>query len=115
VDTSDAHGTARTAGWATLAIGATLVLAPRTGRWSGLDDPRTARAVGAADLALVPGLLAGRPRWPWAAARAGLNLVQTVVVLRRGRGLAAWTTAASLVALAVLDGRAAATLRAAGE
>ena len=34
------------------------------------------RLLGAADLVLVPGLLAGRPRWPWMAARAALNLAQ---------------------------------------
>jgi hypothetical protein len=40
----------------------------------GLADPRGLREIALADLVLVPGLLAGRPRWPWLAGRAALNV-----------------------------------------
>ena len=33
---------------------------------------------------LVPGLLLGRPRWPWLAARAALNVPMAAYVLHRG-------------------------------
>ena len=65
------------AGVVTIAIGAALTLAPTlTTATLGLGNQRgQARAIGLADLALGPGLLAGRPRWPWMAARAALNMV----------------------------------------
>lgn len=65
-------------GGITLAAGALLVAAPRLVTSSyGLEGEETAvRLVGLADLALVPGLLAGRPRWPWMIARAAVNLAQ---------------------------------------
>jgi len=65
------------AGVVTVAIGAALALWPaRTAAALGLGSRRgQARAIGLADLALGPGLLLGRPRWPWMAARAALNLV----------------------------------------
>ena len=62
----------------TLVAGAVLVAAPgRVSRPLGLDgqDPAL-RLVGASDLVLVPGLLRGRPRWPWMFGRAALNLAQ---------------------------------------
>jgi hypothetical protein len=64
------------AGWVTLAIGAGLVAAPgRVSGQLGLHGREPAvRALGVADLVLVPGLLRGRPRWPWMAARAALNI-----------------------------------------
>lgn len=40
------------------------------------DQDRAVRLVGMADLVLVPGLLGGRPRWPWMVGRAALNLGQ---------------------------------------
>lgn len=63
-------------GWVTLGAGAALVAAPgRVSRPLGLDGQDTAlRAIGLSDLVLVPGLLRGRPRWPWMAGRAALNL-----------------------------------------
>jgi hypothetical protein len=62
-------------GVVTTGIGVVLLAAPnRAGPLMGVDDPRAARLVGLADLALVPGLLRGRPRWPWLAARVGLNV-----------------------------------------
>ena len=78
----------------------------------GLRDARTARLVGLVDVALSPGLLAGSPRWPWLAARTAAN-VATAVVSARG-GWAGRATAASLLALTVVDGTAARTLYDAG-
>ncbi len=52
----------------------------------GLCNARHSRAVGLLDLALVPGLLWGRPRWPWLAARASVNLPLAVFALRQARG-----------------------------
>ena len=64
------------AGWATLAIGVTLVAAPRlvTGPLRLDGQEAAVRAIGVSDLVLVPGLLRGRPRWPWMLARAAFNL-----------------------------------------
>ena len=70
-----ARRTATAVGVATSPIGGWLVLAPEdVARALGLRDSRAVRIIGVADLALVPGLIAGRPRWPWMAARAGLNV-----------------------------------------
>jgi hypothetical protein len=64
------------AGYATLAIGAALLAAPRLmTRPLGLDGQEAAvRAIGVSDLVLVPGLLRGSPRWPWMLARAAFNV-----------------------------------------
>lgn len=111
MDEDAALSTARVAGLATLAIGSALLVAPRTvGPWGGLTDASTARAVGLVDLALVPGLLVGHPRWPWLAARAAANVVTASVAVRGGRSGQA--TAATLALLTVLDGRAAHALHA---
>ena len=70
----------------------------------GIADPFAARLVGLADLALVPGLLRGRPRWPWLAARAGLNVAiigYAVGTARRNRR--AQVAAAALVAATFSD------------
>lgn len=98
-------------------IGAALTLAPaRTAAVLGLADRRgQARALGLADLALGPGLLAGRPRWPWMAARASLNFViagryraraRAAPDLRRAR-----VGAAAMTALTVVDAASAVMLR----
>jgi hypothetical protein len=104
-------------GCATLAIGSALVVAPRlvTGPL-GLDRQDAAlRAIGASDLVLVPGLLAGRPRWPWMVGRAALNLAVAAYL----RGVAPQSTAPArangaagvMLALTVVDGATALTLR----
>ena len=70
------------------------------------------------DLVLVPGLLLGRPRWPWMAARAALNLAQAgwlAGAARRSDDPAlARGAAAALAALTLVDGPAAVALRRAG-
>lgn len=75
---------AGTVGAATLLIGGALVIAPeRLGPLVGLPSPASTRVVGVLDLALVPGLLAGRPRWPWLAASAALNVATAAYTLQR--------------------------------
>ncbi|HSF35451.1 MAG TPA: hypothetical protein VLA70_05010 [Nocardioides sp.] len=113
MDEDTALDAGRTAGLATLVIGSALVVAPgRVGPLGGLRDARTARLVGLVDLALSPGLIAGTPRWPWLAARTVAN-VATAAVVARG-GWSGRATAASLLAVTALDGRAAKTLHDAG-
>jgi hypothetical protein len=110
MDEEAALRASRTAGLATLVIGSALLGAPRrAGPLAGIDDPRTARRVGLVDLALAPGLLVGTPRWPWLAARAVAN-VGTAVAVGRG-SWSARATAVSLLALTLVDGQAARTLR----
>jgi hypothetical protein len=104
----------------TFAAGAALVAAPgATTRALQLEGEEAAlRLVGAADLALVPGLLLGRPRWPWMAARAALNLAQAGwlagAARRSGAPALARGSAAALAALTLVDAPAAVALRRAG-
>ncbi len=76
MDSESARRSAAVVGMATLPIGAAILIAPeRVGRALKFGDhPVALRVIGAADLLLVPGLLAGRRRLPWMAARAGLNV-----------------------------------------
>jgi hypothetical protein len=107
-------------GVATLAAGAALVVAPRLiTRALGLEGEQAAvRALGAADLVLVPGLLAGRPRWPWMAVRAALNVAQAgwlaAAAGRAGSPGLARGGAAVLAALTAIDGPTAIALHRAG-
>jgi len=72
----DPRQIARGVGVATTVLGGVLLAHPAAaGRVVGMTDTRVSRAIGIADLVLVPGLLAGRPRWPWMVARGALNLV----------------------------------------
>lgn len=107
-------------GCVTLVAGGALAAVPdRTTAFLGLHGQDTAmRLVGLADLALVPGLLRARPRWPWMVARATLNVAQAAYFLgvapqasAPGRTKA---TAAALLALTLPDGATAAKLRRAG-
>lgn len=107
-------------GCVTLVVGAVAVAAPgRVTGALGLQGQDTAmRAVGAADLVLVPGLLRGTPRWPWMVGRAALNLAQAAYVqavapqssspgaLQSGAGV--------LAGLTVVDAATALALRRAG-
>lgn len=104
------------AGVVTTAIGAALTLAPNpTTATLGLGNQRgQARAIGLADLALGPGLLAARPRWPWMAARAALNMViarQYHASLRANpNDCRARAGATAMTALTIVDAAVAATL-----
>jgi hypothetical protein len=111
-----ARRSATRVGLITLPIGIALVAAPaRAGRLLSAGDHRTAlRVIGALDLALVPGLLAGRRRWPWLSARAGLNLVIAAYCLRlvrRENAAGAKLGAVVMVAATVADSRVIAALR----
>ncbi len=98
-------------GVATSAIGGLLVLAPeRAVRALGLRDTRAMRIIGVADFALVPGLIAGRPRWPWMAARAGLNVVIAAHLLdetRKDPGRRPGAVALLLAGITIADARTA--------
>ena len=107
-------------GCVTFAAGAGLVAAPaRTTGFLGLTEQDTAiRLVGLADLVLVPGLLGGRPRWPWMVGRAALNLAQAAYFLgvapQSSAPVRVKATAGALLALTVADGATARSLRRAG-
>ena len=111
MNVENAEQAAVIAGLVTAPTGVVLLAAPHLVGMTGLSSVAS-RAIGAADLALAPGLLAGRPRWPWAAARAAAN-VPTAVILARTGTPAALTIAATLLVLTCLDAAAARTLRAA--
>ncbi|MFG1837900.1 hypothetical protein ACGFH8_05600 [Micromonospora sp. NPDC049175] len=70
---------ANAVGVVTLGFGVVLTAMPRRSAAAlGLGDrPVLAGAVGLTDLVVGSGVLLGRPRWPWMAARAALNLVLT--------------------------------------
>lgn len=73
-------------GAATLLIGGALLSRPeKVGRLLAIDDPSAARAVGALDLALVPGLVLGPRRPLWLLGRAALNIGIAAHVLRAQR------------------------------
>jgi hypothetical protein len=105
------------AGYATLAIGAALLVAPRrTTGPLGLDGQEAAfRAIGVSDLVLVPGLLRGTPRWPWMTARAAFNVGDTAYLLwaarRSSSPMKVRAGAAVMAALTVIDGTTALQLR----
>ena len=63
-------------GWVTLGFGTALTVAPRrSARALGLGDrPVLAAVVGITDLGVGSGVLWGRRRWAWMAARAALNI-----------------------------------------
>jgi hypothetical protein len=84
MDSESARRSAAIVGLTTLPIGVAILIAPeRVGRALRLGDhPSALRAIGVADLALVPGLLAGRRRLPWMAARAGLNVAIAAYCVR---------------------------------
>ncbi len=105
-------------GAATFGIGVVLLVAPRrVGAGVGLAEDRALRVIAAADLALVPGLLAGRPRWPWMAARGALNVAIAGWLVERAARLGArraLPVAAALLLVTGGDARAALVLRRAG-
>ncbi len=112
MDVRTAERIATGVGTATLAIGATLLgFTDRASSAAGLHDRRATQAIAIADLALVPGLLLGRPRWPWMAARGALNLVIATRLATAGT-VRARVIAGALIGLTVGDTAVAATLRA---
>ncbi len=102
----------------TLATGAALVASPGIlTRPLGLDGHDGAvRAIGAADLVLVPGLLRGRPRWPWMIGRAALNLAIAAYLLGAAKQLSSSAVAnagaGALLGLTAVDGATGLALRA---
>ncbi|PSK86926.1 hypothetical protein CLV63_13343 [Murinocardiopsis flavida] len=115
MDLETAQRATRRVGAITAAIGATLVIAPtQAGRVLRLDGHDNAlRAIGVADLVLVPGLLAGRHQKRWMAARAGLNLGIAAYCLRLARqegSTTAKVAVLAMVAATVADGRTFAAL-----
>jgi hypothetical protein len=112
---TDAERAAARVGMITLALGGVLAAAPaRSGRLLGLADPRGARIVGLADLALVPGLLRGRPRWPWMMGRVALNLAIVAYILATGSDRKSRLAAIGLVVATAMDLPVTVALRAAG-
>ncbi len=104
-------------GGVTLVAGAVLVAAPdRVAGPLGLDDQDPAlRLLGVSDLVLVPGLLRGRPRWPWMIGRAALNLAQAAYLRSVAPGSSSpgllTGGARVLVGLTAVDGVTGLTLR----
>lgn len=112
----DGERAASGVGLVTLVIGVVLLLAPRqTGRLLRFGEREASlRVIGLADLALVPGLLRGRPRWPWMAARGALNVVIAGYCLRLARRegvVGAKVGAGAMVFLTLADGSVARRLR----
>jgi hypothetical protein len=107
-------------GCVTAATGAVLVAAPRLATGPlGLDGQDAAvRAIGASDLLLVPGLLRGRPRWPWMAARAAFDVAVAGYLHRAtaqsSSARAARAGAGVMAGLTLVDGATAMALRQAG-
>ncbi|MDX8151280.1 hypothetical protein SK069_06740 [Patulibacter brassicae] len=103
----------------TLVAGVVLVARPEAvTRPLGLEGQELqARGIGVSDLLLVPGLAAGRPRWPWMVGRAALSVAQATYlggVAPHVRSRRPRAGAATLAALAVADAATALRLRAEG-
>lgn len=101
----------------TTGVGIALLAAPRPlAVAAGVGDrPTFARVVGIMDLALVPGLLRGRPRWPWMLARAAANLPIAAAyrseIARNGGTPLARTGMYAMLGLSVVDTATAIGLR----
>lgn len=117
---TDPRTAALTAGAVTLAAGGLILRDARgTARLLGLEGREPAlRAIAISDLALAPGLLGGRPRWPWLAARAVTNAAVAAYLHRvapdTGAPAANRALGTVMAALSVIDGAAANALRRAG-
>lgn len=84
-----------------------LVAAPGfAARQLGLKGQETPlRLMGAADLVLAPGLVLGKPRWPWMVGRAAMNLAMAAYFLGvGGKSRDARVTGYVLLGLTVVDG-----------
>jgi hypothetical protein len=100
----------------TSVAGAALLGAPEeVGPLIGLESRGDAQLVGVLDLALVPGLIFGRPRWPWLAGRAASNIATAAFLLYRARDQRNRTNAvvfSAILAVSTLgDARAVVALR----
>ncbi|WP_354697765.1 hypothetical protein DSM112329_03405 [Paraconexibacter sp. AEG42_29] len=97
-------------------IGAALLVKPDAlGPLLGLARRRDAQLVGVVDLALAPGIVIGRPRWPWMAARAAANVGIAALCVARDReqlGRRGHHAAAALLAVTLADLKVAGDLRA---
>jgi hypothetical protein len=116
MELTSAQNSARNVGVTTLVIGIVLLVAPS--KASHLlrlgDHPAALRIIGASDLALVPGLLAGRHRSRWMTARAGFNVAIAAYCLwlvRREKSIGAGVGAIAMLAATFADSRTIATLR----
>ncbi|WP_354702413.1 hypothetical protein [Paraconexibacter sp. AEG42_29] len=93
----------------TLVAGVALAASPQVAAGPlGLEGhERGIRAVGLADLLLVPGLALGRPQSAWMVGRAAVSVVQAAyldgVAATSTRSAAARTAACVLAGLAVMD------------
>lgn len=104
----------------TLVAGAALTARPeKFCDQVGLDHTLGVRAVGVADLILVPGLATGEPRWPWMMGRAALSVMQAAYldgVAPRATSPGPVKAAAGVLAgLAVADLATAVVLRRTGD
>ena len=109
--TDTAQQVARTAGLVTAPTGVALLAAPQVAGIAGLSAAAS-RAIGAVDLVVAAGLLAARPKWPWAAARSAANVVTAAALTRTGTRIGR-TSAVALIVLTGVDAIAARSLRAA--
>lgn len=110
MDQQTALHRSRQAGIGSLAIGLALLAWPkRLGRLVHLDASE-ARLAALGDLAVVPGLIWGRPRRPWMLWRAAVNL-GILALLRRHRSRRAEVGAAALGLLTAADLHVAGALR----
>lgn len=107
-------------GVVTLVAGTALLAAPQIfTKPAGMPDQDLAvRAVGLADLALVPGLLGSGPKWPWMMGRAAVSLMQGTYLHgatpRAASEGVVRASAATLFGLAAMDLFTALSLRRAG-
>lgn len=108
-----AHRSTTTAGLVTAPIGLGLLVAPQLAGVARVGTSES-RAIGVIDVSLAAGLLAGRPRWPWATARAVANVPTAVVFARTGTPVGR-VVAGVLCVLTLFDAAAARSLRAADQ
>jgi F420H(2)-dependent quinone reductase len=109
MDEQTAMRRSRQVGIGSLAVGTAMLLWPgRIGRLAALE-PRDARLIALADLAVGPGLIWGRPRRPWLFARGAVNVGIAALLLRRGTR-SGRAIAAGLGAVTVADLQLAGTL-----
>lgn len=115
-DLAAAQRAASRVGLITLPIGIAIMISPDiVNQLLRLGAHRIAlRAIGAADLAIVPGLLAGRCRLRWMTARVGLNLLIAAYcsqLVRRQDASGAKVAAIAMVVATVADGKTILSLR----